>query len=400
MIPKILRRAIQFGVRCSAIFIPMLRDRVTPVGLISLKQLDDQGQLESVKTIYVCKTHQPHRPICLELDLHPIFEEHLTWQQPAAKVAKMKDGRVWGRRGCVLTSHNELVGDLSREFGAYKGICGSDHPVFQQLWLPKRTRKDETIAVIATPGSNNFHHWLYDTLPRLHLLQEASIDIRDILIIADFSNTSFQRESLRLLGIKESKIITPGDQWSFHCQATNLIVTTLPSELGTVSRWVLRFLREIFMDEETTKTKSRRLYVSRQRAPSRRLANQIEVESFLFKYGFEELFAEEQTITETAAMFSQAEVVVSVHGSGLSNLVFASAGVKVVDLLPPSHLDTYYWLMTDQVGGQYAYIFGKGERPPGNKDLVRDKIDDDINIDVPKLAKIFELLGIRRRGKE
>ena len=188
--------------------------------------------------------------------------------------------------------------------------------------------------------------------------------------------------------------MVPSGQWSFFCQASNLISTTLPSELGTVSKWVTRFLRELFLEKATTAKKLRRLYISRQKAPSRRLANQVEVESFLFKQGFEEIFTENQTIAESAAMFRHAEVVVSVHGSGLSNLVFASAGVKVVDLLPPFHLDSYYWIMTDQVGGQYAYLFGEGERQLGNKDLVRDKVDDDIHVDVPKLARIFELLGI------
>ena len=127
---------------------------------------------------------------------------------------------------------------------------------------------------------------------------------------------------------------------------------------------------------------------------SRRLKNQGEVESLLYRYGFEEVFAEDQTVFETAKMFSEAEAIISVHGSGLSNLSFASPGVKVVDLLPPAHLDPYYWIITEQIGGTYSYIFGDGDRPPEHLDLVQDKVDPNIHIDVNRLTKMFDSIDI------
>ncbi len=395
-----IRSAARLGLQLTARVVPKLRVHVAPTEVLTLRSLQQRGCLDSFDVVYNAREHQAHRPVSFESSLHPIFEEHLSWRQEEAIVATIPNGRVWGRRGCVLTSDNALVEDVSREFGAYKGLRGKDHSVCRRPWLPKLSFINETVAVIATPGSANYHHWTYDTLPRLHLMQKAGVDLSSCRIIVDYTGSSFQEESLSALGINPSNLICPPGQWNFHVRAKQLIVTTLPSELGTVSDRVYPFLRDTFLPQSgCPDVRSRRLYVSRQKAGSRKIRNQRQVEEFLWQMGFEEVFAEDLTVGEAARKFSEAEAVVSVHGSGLSNLSFANRGVKVVDLVPPRHLDSYYWLMTDHVGGKYAYLFGEGDRASGNVDLVREKVDEDIQVDVDKLRDVLAALDIRRERR-
>ncbi len=391
---KAIKSYCRSAVRWVSRRIPSLKNRAVPKSLTSLAELANLGVLVEWREVHAARTHHPHKPVTLENELHPIFCEHLSWSQPAACVATIPRGRVWGRRGAVITGENELVADVSREFGVYKGISDYRHPIFEQAILPPVQRGPNAAAVIASPGASNFHHWMFDTLPRLSLLQASDMYSSEMPLIVDYTGLAFQKESLNRLSIGEGNLILPESQWSFHFESQNLIVPTLCSHLGTVSDWVIHFLRNVFLGPAARSKTKRRLYVSRQNAPTRRLANAEQVEAFLADQGFEGYFAEEHPVEHTAKVFSEASVIISLHGSGLSNLVFASEGVKVLDLLPPAHVDSYYWLMTDQIGGVYAYLFAEGERPAATTDLVLHKIDKDVSVDIAKLASILKLLKV------
>ncbi len=114
-------------------------------------------------------------PDFCEGSYHPVFADHAAWRQERAFVAAVPLGRVWGRRGAVVTADGFLLGDVSREFGAYKGISDERHSVFSQIILPSPVHIAGQIGVAAVPGSRNYHHWLFDCLPRLHLLVHLAL---------------------------------------------------------------------------------------------------------------------------------------------------------------------------------------------------------------------------------
>ena len=60
--------------------------------------------------------------------------------------------------------------------------------------------------------------------------------------------------------------------------------------------------------------------------------------------------------------------------------------------LAPYHQDPYYWMMCNRRDATYVGLFAEGEHPDDDLDLVRNKIDDDLRIDIPKLRRSLDLI--------
>jgi capsular polysaccharide biosynthesis protein len=348
-----------------------------------------------IREIYPGKKVTMSPPLCLEDRVHKRYTDEYQWLQQPAFVASIPGGRVWGRSGTVITPDDTLLGDISREFGKYGGVFNRDHSVFRRLTLSKVRRVRGTVAVLASAGSYNYHHWLYDTLPKAHLLKKAGLFDGIDYFVVDHKGLKFQLEGLAALGIDRSRIICPEGEWNFHLQADELLVASLPSRLATVSDWVLRFLRDVFLKAPAAEPAGKKpgLYLSREKAPTRKLQNEAEVMAIMAANGFSRFFPEDHSIAETAAAFAGASSVAGVHGSGFANLVFCSTGTKVLDIVAPKHLDPYYWMLANQTNSHYAYLFGEGDQLPEHVDLVSHKIDDDIFLDTAKLERILNQLN-------
>jgi len=87
-----------------------------------------------------------------------------------------------------------------------------------------------------------------------------------------------------------------------------------------------------------------------------------------------------------------AKVIVAPHGSGLTNLVFCSPGAKVIEFFSPNFVNCCYWALANLVDVEYYYIIGEGPRPPDYVDPLL--IEDNIFINLDKLAKVMDLAGI------
>jgi capsular polysaccharide biosynthesis protein len=369
-------------------------DRLPPNGYIDssvlFRTLAGQRAVEE-NVIYAPRVAQERPPTILECNLHKIFQDHCSWTQPKAAVYTIPGGRVWGRRGAVITSENALLGDVSREFGAFKGVYNERHSIFKQVILPKPQLKKGLIGMVSAPGARTYYHWMFDILPRIHLLQKSGMLEHLNGLVIDYEGLPFQDESLKLLHISREKLIVPTGQWNFHLRAEKLVVPTLPSEMCTIADWAVNFLRDTFLGN-ISQRQTRRLFISRRRAPTRTEENYDEILSLLRSMGFEEYIAEDHSIVETAADFAQAEWVIGLHGGGLANLAFASPGTKVIEFLPPNHLDPLFWILSNIRQCKHAYLFGEGERPPEDSDLVSSKSDDDVVVSPERLVRLMALL--------
>jgi capsular polysaccharide biosynthesis protein len=364
----------------------------TPKGIVNAEEWSKKNNA-FFKIVYSSKNVKQEEPVVIKGTVHKIFRDEFERTQSQAFVAKIEEGRVWGRNGAVITTDDLLVNDVSREFGAYGGVFGFEHSIFKQIKLAAVKYIDGTVAVIASPGANNFHHWLYDNIPRLHLIKEAGLMDGIDYFVMDYENLAFQNEVLKKVGIPVEKILNCHDNWSFHIRAKTLIVPSLPSRLGVVSDWTVDYLRNLMLPLLQQNKLSKRIYISRKKAPTRKVVNETELLSYLSKYGFIEYFAEDYSLENTAILFSEAEFVVGVHGSGLSNLAFASKGVKVIDIIAPNHVDPYYWILNGFQNGKYAYFSGEGHVANESKDLVKEKIDEDITIDMNSFELLFERMN-------
>lgn len=263
-------------------------------------------------------------------------------------VAIFKNSRVFSQKGQIITHENVLISDLSRSFGLPKQInnFGNRKPIVTK-------KKGEKVAVLTTDGSNTYYHWLFDILPRIHLLKKAGIfESIDIFILPKLKY-DFQKSSISYFKIPDSKILEIEDNQAVF--ANDLIVPSLPSELGTVNLWALNFIRDTFLIDSSNINLGRKIYISRKNASARRLLNESEIIEYLIGLGFEIIEAENLSFIDQVKLFSQADVVISPHGSGLSNIVFCNKKTKVIDLFYGDFLVPCFWVIAAQLDLDYYY---------------------------------------------
>lgn len=332
-------------------------------------------------------------PVTSDAKSGDIFSLSALAREQQTFVATLSKGRVWGANGAVITDDDYLLEDVSREFGRYGGVFGKEHSVFGRLKLGKPTYYDCNVAVLSTVGCNNYYHWMIDVLPRIAILEEAGVKDSIDLFVIDYTGLPFQTESLQKAGILPEKIIRSNDYWKFHIQVKQLFVPSLSSTLSSVNGWQVNWLRNIFADGmKKADNRSSKIYISRKKAGNRKLLNESELITHLQSSGYIVHYPEDHSIEENAAVFASAATIVSLHGAGNTNWLFAAKGTKIVEIFPPKQVYPNYWYIAALLDHRYAYIINEGERLQAGEDPVMNKSNEDSRVSVAAVDALMNEL--------
>ncbi|HEV7300601.1 MAG TPA: glycosyltransferase family 61 protein [Tepidisphaeraceae bacterium] len=336
-------------------------------------------------------------PKTIEKTVHWRFRAGEVTTQPATFVATIEQGRAYNE-GAVITPDDQLLADVSWMIvaGEYSKDA-SDHAVFKNRRLPPLHKVDGRVAVLSATSGRGYYHWMFDVLPRLHLLREAgiSLDSIDRFLVNNYVSR-FHIETLSILGIPRGKIME--SHWNPHVKADQLIVPSLVGDTGYVPVYACEFLRDTFLPKVPIDGAARpkRLYFNRTQVTHRRVTNETEVIDLLGRHGFESITLENLPLTEQIALLAGAEVVVVPHGAGLTNIVFCKPGTKIIELLSPNAVNVMYWTISNQVGLDYYYVLSDGARAPEFVNPYNN--NDDLRISLTDLSDVLEMAGLDRQS--
>lgn len=313
---------------------------------------------------------------------------------PEAYTVEVQQGRAWGGNlgTTVFDDRNRVLRDCSTGYSAI--IATSPH-------LPPPVHLAGTTAFLATRWSRvNYFHWMFDVVVRLGVLRQSGFawDEIDRVVVAA-QELPFQIESLQRLGIPRTKVAVCCDaEWLGsvdpiphrlpHFTADRLLVPAIP-ELRSYrgASWARRFLRDRFLEPERSRRFPERIYITRRNVFYRQVVNEPAVIDFLSHHGFQILDPGRLPLVDQAAAFAAAKVIVSVHGAGLTNLVFAQPGTTVIEIFPPGHCQTTYWLLSN-LGGLAHYHLTAQVDP---RSLGQTAVMQNISIDLERLGAALRL---------
>lgn len=305
-------------------------------------------------------------PTTLGKNIHPSFYFPAIMELPTTFLVNIPDGRFYLREdeasSAIITKENYLIGELSPESPAlspnHPDSHPSNHSIFKTNFLPSIELIKGTVVILAGLANNIYFHWLFDILPRIKLLELAKINYREIDYFLVDNRTNFQKETLEIFGIPHDKILPLS--FPLHIQATNLIVPSFPSAIAWMPNWSCDYLRDkILNNKEIHNQQKKRLYISRKNSGNRRLINEEEVINILLHYNFEIVNLELLSVKKQGELLSTAEIIISPHGSGLSNLVFCQPNTKVIEIFAPNYVYPCYWLVSNLVNLNYYYLIGE-----------------------------------------
>ena len=219
-------------------------------------------------------------------------------------------------------------------------------------------RCDATVAVLAAPEGANYYHWMFDVLPRLHLLEKwrGAIDLYALPRAA----SSVQKKSLAELGVGAEQILELTSQQRLRCR--RILLPSLPGSEGNYPPWSIEYLRRELLPRSSGIAGAGPLvYLARGEVAARSPVNERALIAALSEIGYAIVFAEKYSFLEQVAIFRDAKVVVAPHGAGLANIVF-STDLKLVELFAREYVrfDCFYTL-SQVLGFSYQYrIFPSG----------------------------------------
>jgi hypothetical protein len=306
-------------------------------------------------------------------------------------VTAIEKGRLYSNHGlsfAVISQDNHLIGDISFAYNYGRVAAPEENIILHQKYFKKpKQYKGVMFSMLSGLGAiNNYGHWLIDTLPRLHLLKESGwFDKVDWFVVPNYKH-DYQKDTLKLLGIDESKIID-GNHY-LHLQASVLLASTAPrGNYSILPQWCCDFLRNSFLNKATlTSSYPPLVYISRRDSLIRRVLNEDEVVALLEPYGFKTYTLSNLPFIEKVKLFASADVIVSAAGAGMVNTVFCKKNAKILEIFGETMLHTDTYDKANKVGLEYFFLSGSKENQVHTNLDVRS-LHEHVMVDIHKLKQ-------------
>lgn len=298
--------------------------------------------------------------VTVDPDPHWKLDKTLHIPIPEQRLARLENGRLFGDTPIVIGQDDCIFRDLSTLWRPYR------HRAFFSPKLPEpRKIKGRVVLLGSASAANNINHLLVESIPGLKQLELAGIGMDDIdHFVVNGSEEGVIRVIVDLFDIPEEKRIylTP----DLHIECEELILPTLTGRNSVMQRWVNDFVKERVtakIAEASLDVHSpEKIYISREGSSFRRLVNREEIEAILKRYGYEEVRAENHPFLEQAALFAKAKFIVTVHGAGLTHLIFAPSDCRLLELHPARYVNPAYFFLARECGQPYHYLIDRATR--------------------------------------
>jgi capsular polysaccharide biosynthesis protein len=310
----------------------------------------------------------------VQAELHPMFTR--SYPEPAypLRVVTVPGARLATGSGVVITAAGELVMET---------LWDHDHYV-REFARPKRlpapTRVSGTHASIMSLWCNNYFHWMFNALPRLAVLEASGVPYDRLIVPERMSR--FQRESLAVLGIGESRLLPFTGE---HLQPEELVWIAPLAPINEPSAFLLDWVRSSLGPGESEP--ARMFYVSR-RGGTRNAANESELLAALEPLGFELLLPETLSFDEQLRTFASAKLLVGPHGSNFVNAIF-SRHLSVLEFFQPAHVNWGVYTMLCAAGHDHWNIMCE----PAARRFGPRKFDDmhvPVDLVIQSVARMLE----------
>ena len=298
-----------------------------------------------------------HAPTVLGATPHPSFEKRLSREIDQRFLAPLPHARVRGRNGLVIL-HD---GSFAVEAIYWRDLLEHDQGYFRPMPTRVVSMDGDYFSLLGKfSNGGNYYHWIHDALLRLHGVQThlpsgVKYFVPPIL-------RKFQRETLAMLGLREDQLVPFSGEEVWECE--RLWFASLPPSGAEVKPAVAWLRERLTMASEP----KRRFYISRARATHARVVNEDALIPVLASHGVEVIDTEGMSAAEQVRLFAQAEAIIAPHGAGLTNMVFASATCRILELVEPQWASDGYahlfWSLAETLGQPYAYMVGKSVANP------------------------------------
>jgi capsular polysaccharide biosynthesis protein len=253
------------------------------------------------------------------------------------------------------------------------------------------TLDDNQYLLIHHPWLNYFH-WITEAVLRLWMVKDELSNM--ILLLPErWSKVNYVMESLRPFDCKRIHLIPENKS----VQVGDLCLPRIKPIVDSYHRAEMAGIKDLYLryvdsDVSMYQNLGDRIYISRKKSKRRHISNEDAVEETMRCYGFTILCMEELSFFQQAAIFSHARYLVSIHGAGLTNMLFMKQNASVLELQMKQRerseaVSFAYWYLADVLGHRYYYQFCTPS------DAGTDLYDKDLLVDIEELKRNLDAMG-------
>lgn len=179
-------------------------------------------------------------------------------------------------------------------------------------------------------SNNNYYHWFFDCLPKLFFFNKFYDFKKNDYFLVPSIKHNFQRESLKILGIKN--ILNAYDIKHFYID--NLITTNFTNFGDNPPLKVINYIRKAFISSNKTRTNIKKLFLNRLNSAQnqRDIFNKKEVLDILKKKKFKIINPAEKKFSDQIKYFKSANYIIGVHGAAFTNIIFCKKKTRIIEL--------------------------------------------------------------------
>ncbi len=211
----------------------------------------------------------------------------------------------------------------------------------------------------------NYSHWLQWHLPKIEWIRERG-GADDILLPRPNRIEPVVRASVRLLGVN------PDTCPVFRHEIVRVGALSF-LDIDDYRPALLQAVQDRIVPPGGTRRAGpgRKVFISRSGALWRRIANEEDCWRILEPLGYERVCMEDLAFDEQVARMKETAVLLSVHGTGLANMLFAPPGCQVVEVMDPAFPNPQFYALATALGHPYWLLEGRagGESRPGLTDV-------------------------------
>jgi hypothetical protein len=328
-------------------------DSITIADYAATSQACHRIELPTLKTESIPARAMSGDPAAVEATMamipDPLVRERYVKELFGAKlvgsddsVCMLNEGRVAHDGGLVITSENNVLCGVSCiDFDT----ALPTNPLHLR-YLPRPSHVAGSVTVVTCSMPYNYYHWMIEAVPRLGMYAEAGVGIDRVYAP---TRRRFQRDTLRLLGLSDSKIIR-GSQ-NAHIVSDQLVASSWNpiSTRRTVGFLHTRLTAPLDADDQPRL----RVFISRRKRGKRVVTNDAEVFGKLQPLGFKRYELETMSVGDQIELFYNADCVIGPHGAGLANIAFCREGTKVIEINTPYRTSTCFYDIAHYRGLRY-----------------------------------------------
>lgn len=272
----------------------------------------------------------------------------------ALKVLSAPNAKVLGNDGVIVYQGN-WVDSLSLNYARLHLKTCQMQRSGQGLFVRPSSRQLKGQWFLGyNPGHHNYAHWVTDGLPFLSYYQKHLMPKGKGLLLP-LKHAGFLAQHIAMLNIPPEVIHFIGDE---VVDIEELIHPTAFS-FDRIPVPVASMLKTLIKDIcPHVQLPRRKIFVSRQDMGTRCLLNEAAITDILKENGFEVVVPGNMSVMEQITTFSDASIVIGVHGAALANIIFCQPKTKVIELFPEYTVSPHFWTLASHFDLNYGAVFG------------------------------------------